>query len=454
MTTPPDHVRPGHRATPRRAGGPRPRPLARPAADRRAQPAGPTRDARHLRWTRGRPPWPGAAPRRRLDRDDPGRLAGPRRAVPAGGAPAPPSRSPRARSPRRPPGRIPADGSNGLERAHRERHRAQRHHVELRLGLGGRRGRPHRRSGSRSTTSTATTRPCWPVPRSTCGTATGTGRTRCTPTSVSRRELPARRPGGRRRTASWSSPASSRPATTAAGRTSTSRSTRAWPRPRSAGSKLRTSQIALPQDVCEEVYNGAEGYEESVTQPVPGEPRHRHGVRGRPLAAAGQGDGLARRGLHDRPQRAGLTLAGGWEDGQVPSALPAGDPVPPDGALPGDRARGPGRAAVRLLRARAVLHRAVRLLRLQHLHGRGAGRCRHRPGRLARDVRRGGDRRGPPGPPGARRPGPAGLDGLLRRGYADAAAAGRTSSRSWRRSPTSSGWCPAPRSPPRPTPTA
>jgi protocatechuate 3,4-dioxygenase beta subunit len=33
----------------------------------------------------------------------------------------------------------------------------------------------------------------------------------------------------------------------------------------SAGSKLRTSQIAIPQDVCEEVYAGAEGYEQSVT---------------------------------------------------------------------------------------------------------------------------------------------------------------------------------------------
>ena len=35
----------------------------------------------------------------------------------------------------------------------------------------------------------------------------------------------------------------------------------------SAGSKLRTSQIAIPQDVCEEVYGGAEGYEQSVDQP-------------------------------------------------------------------------------------------------------------------------------------------------------------------------------------------
>jgi protocatechuate 3,4-dioxygenase beta subunit len=33
----------------------------------------------------------------------------------------------------------------------------------------------------------------------------------------------------------------------------------------SAGSKLRTSQIAIPQDVCEEVYGGAEGYGQSVS---------------------------------------------------------------------------------------------------------------------------------------------------------------------------------------------
>ena len=33
----------------------------------------------------------------------------------------------------------------------------------------------------------------------------------------------------------------------------------------SAGTKLRTSQIAFPQDVCETVYNGAEGYDASVS---------------------------------------------------------------------------------------------------------------------------------------------------------------------------------------------
>ena len=45
--------------------------------------------------------------------------------------------------------------------------------------------------------------------------------------------------------------------------------------------------------------------------------------------------------------------------------------------------------------------------------------------RLARDVRRGRDRRGPAGAAGARRPRPAGVHGLLRRRYADPARPGR-----------------------------
>ena len=79
----------------------------------------------------------------------------------------------------------------------------------------------------------------------------------------SRRELPARRPGGRRRRASSHSTASSRPATRAAGRTSTSRCTRASSWRRDEQNKIATSQIALPQDACETVYATA-GYEQSV----------------------------------------------------------------------------------------------------------------------------------------------------------------------------------------------
>ena len=52
------------------------------------------------------------------------------------------------------------------------------------------------------------------------------------------------------------------------------------------------------------------------------------------------------------------------------------------------------------------------------------------PRRLAGDVRRGGDRRDPAGPPGARRRRPAGRHGLLRRRHADAAAARRPGARS------------------------
>ena len=132
----------------------------------------------------------------------------------------------------------------------------------------------------------------------------------------------------------------------------------------------------------------------------------------------------------------------------MPSALPDGDPVPADGSLPRRARRRPGRAPVRVLRARAVLRGPLRLLRLQHLH---------------------------------RRPS-CGGGGARRASYADAAVAeialarevlGDATCRSSTvffgggtptllppadlariaapRSATSSGWRPAPRSPPRPT---
>ena len=46
----------------------------------------------------------------------------------------------------------------------------------------------------------------------------------------------------------------------------------------SASNKLRTSQLALPEDACKQVYE-ADGYEASVQQPVPDLARQRHGVR-------------------------------------------------------------------------------------------------------------------------------------------------------------------------------
>ena len=78
----------------------------------------------------------------------------------------------------------------------------------------------------------------------------------------------------------------------------------------------------------------------------------------------------------------------------------------PTARCPAPRSTGLGDAAVRVLRARAVLHGALRLLRLQHLHRRAE--LGDVPGRLAGDVRRRRDRRGPAGPPGARRRRPAG----------------------------------------------
>ena len=80
---------------------------------------------------------------------------------------------------------------------------------------------------------------------------------------VASRELPARRAGERRRREALVPRRSSRRRTRAAGHTSTSRSTRASTLRRPASTKLRTSQIALPKDVCDRVFT-APGYEQSV----------------------------------------------------------------------------------------------------------------------------------------------------------------------------------------------
>ena len=86
----------------------------------------------------------------------------------------------------------------------------------------------------------------------------------------------------------------------------------------------------------------------------------------------------------------------------MPSALPIADPAPADGLLPATVADGWGGPRVRRLRARAVLQGALRVLRLQHLHGgrdprgeaerlRRAGARRDRAGRArARGDRRSG----------------------------------------------------------------
>ena len=68
--------------------------------------------------------------------------------------------------------------------------------------------------------------------------------------------------------------------------------------------------------------------------------------------------------------------------GGCPPPCPPVTPLPPDGTLPESALAGAGRAAVRRLRARAVLHGPLRLLRLQHLHRRRSSGTRPaRPGR-------------------------------------------------------------------------
>ena len=56
----------------------------------------------------------------------------------------------------------------------------------------------------------------------------------------------------------------------------------------SASNKLRTSQLAFPQDVCDEVY-ASEGYDESVAN-LAGQPRQRRHLQRRLLPPAGHGD--------------------------------------------------------------------------------------------------------------------------------------------------------------------
>ena len=130
----------------------------------------------------------------------------------------------RRRDPRGDRRAVPGRRLQRPQRAERVGSGAQRHHLELRVGVGGGRGRaadppvPGLRPGRRGR------RRRWPAPRSTPGTATGRATTRCTTATPSTRTTCAacRRPT---RTGGWSSRRSSRPATPGAGRTSTSRST-------------------------------------------------------------------------------------------------------------------------------------------------------------------------------------------------------------------------------------
>ena len=73
-----------------------------------------------------------------------------------------------------------------------------------------------------------------------------------------------------------------------------------------ATNKLRTSQLALPQDVCETVY-ATRGLRAVGVEPDAGQPRQRRHLLRRLLAADGQGHGLGRGGVRRHAQRAGDT---------------------------------------------------------------------------------------------------------------------------------------------------
>ena len=184
---------------PRRDRGPRPRPLPRPAQDRRAQRPRPPRPARPLRrGGRGG----GRRLRERRLRLQPASSSG----QDSGGGPGRPraavatrtSPSPRARSPRRPAGPFPGDGSNGPDVLSESGVVRSDITTQLRLRLRDGRGRaaddpdeglrPERRRRHR--------------PRGGSGLRVAL-RPRGPLLDVRRRdrrrELPARRPGGRRR---------------------------------------------------------------------------------------------------------------------------------------------------------------------------------------------------------------------------------------------------------------
>ena len=195
---------------------------------------------------------------------------------------------------RRDRGPVPRRRLQRAQRPDRERRRAQRHHDELRRRVGHRRGRPddgrddaarrrRRRQAARGRRrlhlalrpATASTR-CTTAPSRTRTSCAACRRATRTATSASRRSSPAPTPG--------------------AGRTSTSRSTRARRRATSAGSKLKTSQLALPPKACEQAY-AADGYEQSVQNLSQALAGLRHGLQRRLRRAARDRVGQRRRWL-------------------------------------------------------------------------------------------------------------------------------------------------------------
>ena len=142
----------------------------------------------------------------------------------------------------------------------------------------------------------------WPAPRSTSGTATATRSTRCTRSSTRTTCAACRRPT---RTARSRSPASSPGCYD--GR---------WPHVHfevypsldaatDAANRIATSQIALPEATCKEVYATARVRRERG-RVLAHQPDHGHGVpRRRRRPPAGHGDRLPGRRLHGRAGGAG-----------------------------------------------------------------------------------------------------------------------------------------------------
>ena len=176
------------------------------------------------------------------------------------------------------------------------------------------------RSGSRSSTSptrASRTR----APRSTPGTATRPGATRCT-RRASRTRTTCAACRRRATTGSSSSRACSRPATRAAGRTSTSRSTRASRRRRAARTRSRRRRSRCRRTTCDEVY-ATSGYEQSVSN-MNGVSLERDMVFADDGAAHQLGtiSGSVADGLVGRARRAGRGLTAATPRRAPPSSCP------------------------------------------------------------------------------------------------------------------------------------
>ena len=123
----------------------------------------------------------------------------------------------------------------------------------------------------------------------------------------------------------------------------------------------------------------------------------------------------------------------------MPSALPLGDPVPEDGALPESALAGVGTRPFGI-----YVHVPFCTARCGYCDFNTytadefgpAGGAPGAPG----DVRRRRDRRATPGPGRAGRRRLPGEHGVLRRGYADPAEPGRPRRRAWRSIAASSAW--------------